>query len=123
MNEQFESFGDFLAAKRSDRRVTYRQLADGSGLSIPFVSDVEKGRRLPPDLKKLKKFSQILELSPNEEENMYDLAGKMRNTVAPDLPEYVGQDFVSCALRKARDLGAGEKEWLQFVEELKKRKG
>jgi len=47
----------------------------------------------------------------------------MRNTVVPDLPEYVGKDYVSCALRKARDLGAGEAEWLKFVEKLKKRKG
>ena len=32
-------------------------------------------------------------------------------------------DYVSAALRTARDLEAGEEEWLKFVEELKKKKG
>lgn len=55
---------------------------------------------------------------------MLDLAGKKRNAVAPDLPEYIMQrDYVSAALRTARDLDAGEEEWQRFVEELKKRKG
>jgi hypothetical protein len=48
----------------------------------------------------------------------------MRNSVAPDLPEYIiGRDYVSAALRTARDLDAGEAEWMRFVDELKKRKG
>ena len=55
---------------------------------------------------------------------MFDLAGKKRNSVAPDLPEYIMErDYVSAALRTARDLDASEQEWLNFVEDLKKRKG
>ena len=55
---------------------------------------------------------------------MYNLAGKKRNAVAPDLPEYIiERDYVSAALRTARDLDAGEEEWMRFVEDLKKRKG
>ena len=42
----------------------------------------------------------------------------------PDLPEYImNRDYVAAALRTARDLDAGEEEWLRFVEELKQRKG
>lgn len=33
------------------------------------------------------------------------------------------RDYVSAALRTARDLDAGEEEWQRFVEELRKRKG
>jgi hypothetical protein len=55
---------------------------------------------------------------------MFDLAGKKRDTVAPDLPDYImDHDYVSAALRTARDLGAGEEEWNKFVEDLKKREG
>ena len=123
MNEQKESFGEFLAAKRMEAKLTYRELAGGLSCSIPYLSDVEKGRRLPPDMEKLKKLARMLELSAQDENKLYDLAGKMRNTVAPDLPEYVRREYVSAALRKARDLGAGEKEWRQFLEELQNRKG
>jgi len=70
MNKRYESFGEFLAAKQSDRRMTYRQLADRIDCSIPYISDVEKGRRLPPELKKLKKLAQLLDLSAGEEEDI-----------------------------------------------------
>ena len=63
-------------------------------------------------------------LSDDEYQTMLNLAGKQRKTVAPDLPEYImDRDYVSAALRPARDLDAGEAEWQRFVEELKKRKG
>lgn len=55
---------------------------------------------------------------------MFDLAGKQRNSVAPDLPDYImKRDYVAAALRTARDLDADEDDWLKFVEELKQRKG
>ena len=55
---------------------------------------------------------------------MFDLAGEKRDDVAPDLPDYIKErDYVSAALRTARDLDAGEEEWLEFVKELKRRKG
>jgi len=94
------------------------------GCSAPFLSDVEKDRRNPFDMDKLGQVAQILMLSPDENALMLDLAGKKRNSVAPDLPDYIMQrDYVSAALRTARDLDAGEQEWLRFVDELKKRKG
>ena len=92
--------------------------------SAPFLSDVEKDRRNPFDMDKLELLGQILELDSDDYALMLDLAGKKRNSVAPDLPEYIMQrDYVSAALRTARDLDAGEQEWLRFVEDLKKRKG
>lgn len=92
--------------------------------SAPFLSDVEKDRRNPFDMDKLELLGQILELDSDDYALMLDLAGKKRNSVAPDLPDYIMQrDYVSAALRTARDLDAGEQEWLRFVEELKKRKG
>lgn len=66
----------------------------------------------------------ILHLSADEKIAMFDLVGKQRNTVAPDLPEYImGRSYVAAALRTARDLNASEAEWLKFVEDLKKREG
>ena len=93
-------------------------------VSAPYLSDIEKGRRNPPEMEKLEQIAQILLLTDEEKSAMLDLAGKMRNSVAPDLPEYIiGRDYVSAALRTARDLDAGEAEWMRFVDELKKRKG
>ena len=99
-------------------------MAEMLHMSAPYLSDIEKGRRNPPEIEKLELIANILLLTSEEKSTMLDLAGKMRNSVAPDLPEYIiGRDYVSAALRTARDLDAGEAEWMRFVDELKKRKG
>lgn len=120
----YANFGEFIKTKREEKQITLRKMAELLDCSAPFLSDVEKDRRNPFDMEKLKLLSDILGLSPEDNALMYDLAGKKRNSVAPDLPDYIMQrDYVSAALRTARDLDAGEQEWMQFVEDLKKRKG
>ncbi|MGM9601096.1 MAG: helix-turn-helix domain-containing protein [Faecousia sp.] len=124
MSTQYQNFGEFLQKKREAKQITLRKMAEMLKMSAPYLSDIEKGRRNPPEMDKLDQIAQILLLSDEERTVMLDLAGKMRNTVAPDLPEYIMErDYVSAALRTARDLDASEADWLRFVEELKQRKG
>ena len=120
----YANFGDFISRKRIEKKITIRKMADMLGVSAPFLTDVEKDRRNPFDIEKLNQLAHILELTKEEKNEMLNLAGKKRKAVAPDLPEYIMQrDYVSAALRTARDLDAGEEEWKHFVEELKKRNG
>ena len=120
---KYANFGEFISQKRVEKQITLRKMADMLGVSAPFLTDVEKDRRNPFDMEKLTQLAKILGLSNEERELMFNLAGKKRNAVAPDLPEYIMErDYVSAALRTARDLDAGE-DWNQFVEELRKRKG
>ena len=118
------NFGEFLQRKREEKQITLRKMAEMLGYSAPFLSDVEKDRRNPPELAKLEQIAKILDLTYEEQQTMYNLAGKKRDSVAPDLPEYImSRDYVAAALRTARDLDAGEEEWLRFVQELRERKG
>lgn len=120
---KYENFGDFIAKKRQGGKITMRKMAELLGCSAPFLSDVEKGRRNPFDMERMQKFASILSLSEEDKNEMYDLAGKERDSIAPDLPDYIKErDYVTCALRTARDMEAGRQEWMQFVEELKRRK-
>lgn len=120
---EYESFGEFLQDKREDRNITLREMAKRIGVSAPFLSDVEKGRTAPLTKERLDKVAEILDLSKEEKAQMYTIVGKQRNIVAPDVSDYVMRDYVSAALRTARDLNAGEAEWQRFVEELKQREG
>ena len=114
MENKYSNFGEFLQKKREEKKVTLRKMADMLGFSAPFLSDVEKDRRNPPEKDKLDMIVNILGLSEEEKDLMFNL----------DLPEYIMErDYVSSALRTARDLNASEEEWMAFVEELKKRKG
>ena len=120
--ESYANFGELLAALREEHDFTLRELARQLGVSAPFLSDVEKNRSAPLTKDRLDKVAEILHLNTDEKTAMFDLVGRQRNTVAPDLPDYImGRDYVAAALRTARD--AGEAEWLKFVEELKKREG
>ena len=124
MSKLYQNFGEFVQEKREEKQMTLRKFAEAIGFSAPFWSDVEKDRRNPPEIDKLHLIARILNLTESENAIMLDLAGKKRNSVAPDLPDYIMErDYVAAALRTARDLDAGEKEWNEFIEELRRRKG
>ena len=124
MADQERSFGEVLHQLREKKDVTLRELARKINVSAPFLSDVEKGRRAPLTAERLEAVVLALNLDKDEERELYDAAGKQRKTIAPDLPDYIMEhEYVSAALRTARDLDAGEEEWQQFIEDLKKRRG
>lgn len=117
------SFGKFIAKKREDKRITLREMARLLKITPPYLSDIEKERRNPPDKDKLDELAILLSLSDDECRYMYDLAGKKRKDIAPDLPDYIMErDYIRVALRKSMDLDAGEKEWTRFINELENRK-
>lgn len=118
----YTSFGEFLTSKREERDFTLRELARRLEVSAPFLSDVEKNRTAPFTKERLDRVAEVLNLTGDEKTTMYDLVGKQKNTVPPDLPEYImTREYVAAALRTARDLDAGEAEWLKFIEDLKRR--
>lgn len=120
----YTSFGEFLRAKRLEKSLSYRDLAKVLDVTAPYVSDIEKGRRNAPVMDKLIKLSKFFCLSEEEETIMFDLAGKVKDDLPPDLPNYIkGNTELVAALRTARDLGASDEDWQKFVEELKERKG
>jgi transcriptional regulator with XRE-family HTH domain len=124
MNETYSNFGEFIVAKRTAKGVSLRKMAEIVGLSAPFWSDIEKGRKNPPKLEKLELIAQHLMLTDDDKALMLDLAGKKRDAVAPDTSVYIMEnDYVAAALRTAKDLGADEKDWERFVDDLRKRKG
>lgn len=124
MENKYLNFGEFIADKREEKKITLREMAKRLEFTPPYLSDVEKDRRNPFDLEKLNMLSDILMLSEEEKVEMLDLVGKKRKAVAPDIPEYIMErDYVSVALRTARDLDASEQEWSEFVKKLNDRKG
>lgn len=85
----YANFGEFISKKRIEKKITIRKMAEMLNVSAPFLTDVEKDRRNPFDMENLTQLASILNLSKEENALMLDLAGKKRNAVAPDLPEYI----------------------------------
>lgn len=63
-------------------------------------------------------IAKILKLTEDEKHTMFDLAGEGKNTIAPDLPEYImSSEKVRVTLRKAREV-ATEEDWDDFFKKL-----
>ncbi len=121
---KYKNFGDFLYRKRKENKITMRQVSEEIGCTQVYISDVEKDRRNSFDIERLRKLVKFLNLTDEERDLMYDLAGKKRNEVAPDLHDYITENYyVRMALRTCRDLDIGEEGWNRIVEAFKKRKG
>jgi len=119
-----KTFGTFIREKRLRINITLRQLVEMLDLSPVHLSNIENDRRPAPKDDVLKKIIEVLRLNKQEQIEMYELAAKSKDipTVPGDLPEYIsGNELARAALRTAKDVDATDKEWLEFIEKLKKR--
>lgn len=111
-------FGDFIKEKRLDMDLTMKDVAEKLDISVSYLSDIEKGRRNPFEIDKLKSIALILSLSKEDTTQLMNLAGNERDEVAPDIVDYVKEKkYVTNALRTIKDIDPSEEEWLRFIEE------
>ena len=113
-------FGKFIEKKRKELGKTLRGFAAELDIAPAYMSDIEKGHRYPPDKEKLDVIADVLSLSKDESNLLYDLAAREKeNSVSPDLPEYImSNDKARVALRIARDNGASEETWQKVIDLL-----
>lgn len=117
------SFGEYLKRKREEKGISLRELARKLELSATFLSDVESNRRAPLTEDRLMNLAEVLNLNEEEKIEMYDIVGKQRGQLPPDLNPYIqDRPYVNAALRTARNLEANEEDWQMFVAELVRRK-
>jgi transcriptional regulator with XRE-family HTH domain len=119
-------FGEFITEKRKNKEISLRKMAELLELSPAYWSDIEKGRRNPPNINKLEELSKILELSQEELDRMIDMASEDRDEIPMDLPNYIkDSNLAKAALRKARKMDeiegkndVTEKAWIEFIKAL-----
>lgn len=77
----FEKFGPKLRQLRTDASVSMGQLARSLSISVPYLSDIERGNRNPPAPEQIKAIARILKTSETE---LLTLARKTRMQNALD---------------------------------------
>ena len=98
-------FGAYIAQKRAEKHVKLKTMAGKTGMSVTYLSDIIKGRRNPPGYYRLVALADALNLDEEERGKIFDLAGRERNQVSPDLSEYIMDEDIPTArivLRRAR---------------------
>ena len=120
------AFGCFLTQKRKERGITLREFARRVGVSPEYICNIEKSRRAAPAQEILEKISNVLMLSKDDTEKMYDLAVHSKNTdnaVPEDLTGFLSDNrVVLTALRTAKDVDATDEEWQEFIASLEARR-
>ncbi len=124
MNENEQVFGKFIEERRKALGITLRGFAAELDIAPAYMSDIEKGRRYPPD-KKLDDIARILKLEGTNKEKLFDLAALTRvNTVSPDLPEYImDKDLARVALRRAKAGNLSDEGWQEVIDLINKKIG
>ena len=122
--EEARTFGSYVREKRLAAKVNLRKLAGIPDIAPAYMSDIENDHRYPPEKDKIYKIAEALNLTQEETNELFDLAaGNKKNSVSPDIADYImDQDKSRVALRLARDLGAGEKEWEKIIRMLEESK-
>ena len=80
------TFGEHVRRLRTEKGIGQRELARALDVSPSYVNDIEKDKRVAPRPKLVKAMAEILDA---DAEHIFDLAGRSRNTIPPDVGELV----------------------------------
>lgn len=81
------TFGQVIKKRREELGFSLRGLAREMGIAAPYLSDLENDRRYPPVGEVLEKMLALYKFAPEEQAYFFNLVGKGRKEVAPDLQE------------------------------------
>lgn len=120
---QHISFGDFLRKKRKEKGFTVIEFARMLKTQPSHLTEIENGRRLPPDNDILYRLADTLELDEEERKRLFDLAGVERGKAPKDCCDYIAsRPYTWEAIRVAIETKAGENEWREVTDLLLHRK-
>jgi transcriptional regulator with XRE-family HTH domain len=112
------TFGQFIRDIRESKGISLRFLAGHIGIAPAYMSDIEKGKRYPPP-GRLQRIAAVLRMTKEERDEMYDLAGKARNSAPEDITPYLlTHDSAIRTLRFAAEHGISDSEWIRILEQL-----
>ena len=89
MNKSNKNFGSLIREIRISNDIGQRELAKKIGIAASYLNDIEKNKRSAPKVNIIKKISSILKINLDL---LNDLAGKSKNTLAPDIIDYIAKN-------------------------------
>ena len=81
-----KKFGPYIRELRINHGIGQRELAEKIGIAASYLNDIEKEKRTAPKPSIIKKLSNLLKVN---NEDLNDLAGISKKSLAPDIKDYV----------------------------------
>ncbi|MCC8251063.1 ATP-binding protein [Saccharothrix luteola] len=96
------TFGELLRAHRLRVRLTQEELAEGSGVSVRAISDMERGRAKGPQRRTVEALAGVLSLAEHEIRELLDAAkeGRARRAPSPATPSALPPDVADLTGRE-----------------------
>jgi len=118
LNMDTITLGSFIKERREQLGKTLRGFAAELDIAAPYLHDIEKDNRTPSE-KLLPAFIKGLRLSREDETTLYDLVGRRRQGLYPDLSAYIqNSELARVALRKARDCNIPDTMWIRIIDSI-----
>lgn len=119
-------FGIYLKCLREKYNLSVRGLAEKSDISFSHLSNIENGRRTPPEHDKIITISNVLETTEVEKQRLLDLAEQSKMIVhgIPDeISNYMlGNNKAIEAVKTAKSLNYSNEQWQCIIDDMNKNK-
>ena len=111
-----KTFGTYIRSLRLYRGFGLRELARQLGISAPYLSDLEKDKRGAPPVDLVRAIAKILDA---DSENIYDLAGISRTTIASDIEDLlIAKPEIVSLLRSVNFFNLSKQQILEIKETM-----
>jgi len=117
------NFGEYIKSKRIKMGLSQTKAAKMYGISLSYLSGIERYLRPAPTDDVVAKIADVLELSRKERYRLYDLAAESKQppALADDLVEYIYRyPMIRDILRYSMECNMSEKEWERVFDYVKK---
>ncbi len=119
----YVNFGEYIKSKRIKMGLSQTKAAKMYGISLSYLSGIERYLRPAPTDDVVAKIADVLELSRKERYRLYDLAAESKQppALADDLVEYIYRyPMIRDILRYSMECNMSEKEWERVFDYVKK---
>ena len=115
-----KKFGELVKQYRGNRSL--QNLGNEIGVTASYLSDIEKGNRIP-SIDKVDKLIKVFKLEGKEKNQFYDLVAyesPNKYKVSGDIAEYIMKnDYLRELIRLAKEKNVKKTYWKNKIEEIK----
>lgn len=119
----YVKFGEYIKSNRIKKNITQTKATIMYGISLSYLSGIERGLRPAPADEVIDKMADVLELNRKERYRLYDLAAESKEppALADDLVEYVYRyPLIRDMLRYSMECNMKETDWENVYNFVKK---
>ena len=119
----YVNFGEYIKSKRIKKNITQTKAAKMFGISLSYLSGIERNLRPAPTDDVVAKIADVLELSRKERYRLYDLASESKQppALADDLVTYIYRyPMIRDILRYSMECNMKETDWDNVFDYVKK---